>query len=332
MIRKHLYLAGFLVLPWVFYAVVHARDAPPAFLINRSPHLAIMSARESELKALLDKAWIWRVQVINGRSFHLGILCGNRVVMFATGDSMVNAAMTLQMVLDRFPITGIVVCGVAGGSSPELNIGDVVVPARWAQYQEQVFARATDTGWEVGDGYTKAFGHYGMMFPQYVTVAGKDGVPDEREKKFWFHVDEEMLSVAEDSVFNAVLKRCTADGVCLDDDPRVIVGGSGVSGSAFVNNRDYRNWAWGNFEAIALDMESAAVAHVAYVNRVPFITFRSLSDLAGGGKSENEMAEYLGLAAENAASVAAAFLTKWTETRPIFIKRRFGEDRTDVHE
>ena len=37
-------------------------------------------------------------------------------------------------------------------------------------------------------------------------------------------------------------------------------------------------------------MESAAVAHVAYANRVPFIAFRSLSDLAGGGSGhENEM-------------------------------------------
>lgn len=55
-------------------------------------------------------------------------------------------------------------------------------------------------------------------------------------------------------------------------------------------------------------MESAAVAHVAYINRTPFIAFRSLSDLAGGGKGENEMGTFFQLAADNSAAVVVAFL------------------------
>jgi adenosylhomocysteine nucleosidase len=55
-------------------------------------------------------------------------------------------------------------------------------------------------------------------------------------------------------------------------------------------------------------MESAAVAHVAYANRVPFIAFRSLSDLAGGGKGENELGIFFQLAADNAAAIVRAFV------------------------
>ena len=55
-------------------------------------------------------------------------------------------------------------------------------------------------------------------------------------------------------------------------------------------------------------MESAAVAHVAYANEVPFIAVRSLSDLAGGGEGANQMEAFLGLAAGNAASVVKALL------------------------
>ena len=62
------------------------------------------------------------------------------------------------------------------------------------------------------------------------------------------------------------------------------------------------------FDARVLDMESAAVAHVAYANQVPFIAFRSLSDLAGGGDSENELPVFFGIAATNAAAVVQAFL------------------------
>jgi adenosylhomocysteine nucleosidase len=55
-------------------------------------------------------------------------------------------------------------------------------------------------------------------------------------------------------------------------------------------------------------MESAAVAHVAYANQTPFIAFRSLSDLAGGGAGENEMGTFFQLAADNSATVVRAFL------------------------
>jgi adenosylhomocysteine nucleosidase len=50
------------------------------------------------------------------------------------------------------------------------------------------------------------------------------------------------------------------------------------------------------------------VAHVAYVNGKPFIAFRSLSDLAGGGEGENQIRTFFQLASDNAATVVKAFL------------------------
>jgi adenosylhomocysteine nucleosidase len=69
---------------------------------------------------------------------------------------------------------------------------------------------------------------------------------------------------------------------------------------------------WQTFQADALDMETAAVAHVAYVNKVPFIAFRSLSDLAGGGPGQNEIDIFFQLAARNSAQALAAFLEAWS--------------------
>ena len=111
-------------------------------------------------------------------------------------------------------------------------------------------------------------------------------------------------SVAND----AALARCTAEDMCLNESPRIVVGGSGVSGGAFIDNAAFRTWAFETFGARVLDMESAAVAHVAYANDVPFIAIRSLSDLAGGGEGANQMEVFLGLAAGNAASVVKALL------------------------
>jgi adenosylhomocysteine nucleosidase len=91
----------------------------------------------------------------------------------------------------------------------------------------------------------------------------------------------------------------------------VVLGGNGVSGQAFVDNAGFREYAYRTFEANVLDMETAAMAQVAYANAVPFIAFRSLSDLAGGGEGENEMGTFFKIAADNSAKVLLAFLAAW---------------------
>ena len=89
---------------------------------------------------------------------------------------------------------------------------------------------------------------------------------------------------------------------------RVVVGGRGVSGPTRVDNAEYRQWVWEAFAADALDMESAAVAHVAYTNGVPFIAFRSLSDLAGAAPREERFRRFRGLVIGNATAVVLDFL------------------------
>ena len=65
------------------------------------------------------------------------------------------------------------------------------------------------------------------------------------------------------------------------------------------------------FRANAVDMETSAVARVAHENNVPYIAFRSLSDLAGGGPGSNEIGTFFQLAADNAAAVVLTFLEGW---------------------
>ena len=277
-----------------------------------SPRLAIITAVKPELKVLLREAKISDTYIINGRSYHIGQLAGNEVVLFKSGMSMVNAAMTTQTVLDYFNVNGIIFSGIAGGVNPDLNVGDVVVPYQWGQYQEHFFARETKDGWDLR-GHSDEFSNYGMMFPQRVSVTRKGSIPDLEKKLFWFQVDPEMLSVARQVAGNVQLRKCTSLGKCLETDPVVIIGGNGVSGPTFVDNAKYRDWVWETFQANALDKESASVAHVAYVNDIPFIAFRTLSDLAGGGTGVNEIIFFFRLASDNSAEVVITFLEMWKE-------------------
>ena len=300
------------VLASLFALLANPLGVAIAQTLEDTPRLAIVSAFAPELEALLTETEVEATHVLNGRSYILGTLNGNDVVLFLSGISMVNATMTTQQALDAFNVTGIVFSGIAGGVNPNLSVGDVTVPARWGQYQEQFFARAEISGWNYG-WHDAPFGNYGMMVPQNVEVTSGRGEPDAVEPRFWFPVDEAMLEVARVAAAEVTLTRCTPDDVCLDSAPDVVVGGSGVSGSTFVDNALYRSWVWDTFRAQALDMETAAVAHVAYVNEVPYLAFRSLSDLAGGGPGENEVNTFFELASTNSAALVLEFLALWSE-------------------
>ncbi len=271
-----------------------------------TPRIAVMSAFAPELEILKGELRDSSEHFANGVNFATGTLEGHKVVLFLSGISVVNAAMTAQLAFDRFAIDRIVFSGIAGGVDPSLGIGDVVIAKRWGQYLEMLFAREVEGGWATMPFFEYPFGNFGMMFPRSVTVlrAGADGP----EARFWFPVDEAMLDAARSASDMVTLARCTADGRCLDRPPRVVVGGSGVSGGAFVDNAAFRTWIYETFSAQLLDMESAAVAHVAYANDVPFVAVRSLADLAGGGEGANQMETFLDLAAGNAAAVVKAML------------------------
>jgi adenosylhomocysteine nucleosidase len=242
--------------------------------------------------------------------FVTGTLGGRPVVLFLSGVSMVNAAMTTQLALERFDVTAIVVSGIAGGVDPALHVGDVVVAGRWAQYLEAVFAREVDGKFQPPTFIKTPYANHGMIFPTEIGVRSARGL----EKRFWFEADSGMLAAA-DRIGAVQLKRCTSGQDCLREAPRLIVGGNGVSGQVFVDNAAFRGYVFDTFKAQVLDMETAAVATVAYANGVPFIAFRSLSDLAGGDHGPNELRVFFQLASDNSAAVVQRFLTVWTPPR-----------------
>lgn len=277
--------------------------------LDATPRIAVLSAFGPELTLLLNRLQGPVSYSVNGVEFTTGTLEGKPVVLFLSGISMTNATMNTQRVLDRFNVRRIVFSGIAGGVNPALHIGDVTVPAQWGQYLEVLMARETAPGRFTLPPWTRdaTLPAYGMLYPRPVETR-TEGHP-KPVKKFWFEVDPAMLDVAR-SIRNVDLANCSA-GVCLTRKPQLMVGGNGVSGQAFVDNAAFRQYAFNTFQANVLDMETAAVGMVAYSNGVPWIAFRSLSDLAGGGEGENEMGTFMNVAADNSAKVLLAFLAAW---------------------
>ncbi len=278
----------------------------PAQAPDDVPRVAVMSAYAPEWSLLAEALEDPAEHVLHGTRFLIGTLDGQDVVLFLSGISMVNAAMTTQMALDAFEVEAILFSGIAGGVDPSLGIGDVVIAARWGQYLDGALARETPDGFALPPWMNAEFPPFGMIHTRPVEVQSARG--PEPEARFWFDADPALLALARTAAEGLVLPDCLEPDACLSEPPSIEVGGSGVSGAMFVDNAAFRDWAFESFEARVLDMESAAVAHVAYVNETPFLAVRSLSDLAGGGEGENEIGTFLGLAAANSATVVRAIL------------------------
>ena len=296
--------AALLALGWIAEAT--AVPVPAHGARDDAPRIAVVSAFAPELTILKHDLVGATIHMVNGVEFTTGRLEGHDVVLFLSGISMVNAAMTVQLALDHFAIDRIVFSGIAGGVAPELGIGDVVVADRWGQYLETVFARETEHGWKKPPFFEYPFGNFDMMFPRSVTVQ-RAGAPAP-ETRFWFPADPTMLAAARAAAGSVTLEHCTSEANCLQNAPEIVIGGAGVSGGAFIDNAAFRDYTFNTFRALVLDMESAAVAHVAWANEVPFIAVRSLSDLAGGNAEGNQLDIFFRLAADNATRVVRALL------------------------
>ena len=282
-------------------------DATPSAATPPPARTAILCAFEPELKALVGLVKDSHTQTIAGTQVVSGTLEGQPVLLVMIDIGMVNAALNTQLLIDRFHVSRIVFSGIAGGLDPALSIGDVIVPDRWVESMETVMGRATPQGIKAPDwmtGMTPVPG-YGMMLPRGVRIGSAHHAEEFHDA---FTVDPGLFAIAKSALGGLTLQSCTADHVCLEKKPKLVIGGTGLTSPAFVDNKEYREYLHTTFHASVTDNESAAVAQVAYRNEIPFIVFRSVSDLAGGDAKTNQMRTFMQLASDNSASVVTAFL------------------------
>lgn len=78
------------------------------------------------------------------------------------------------------------------------------------------------------------------------------------------------------------LSRCAVDRLALETG---VHWGRTVTGEAFVTDEG-RQTICQRFSPLTVDMETAAIAHVCYVNRVPFLSIRCVTDTADHSGAE----------------------------------------------
>jgi len=165
----------------------------------------------------------------------------NRVLVSKCGIGKVNAALGAQRMINEFHPDVIVSSGCAGGNGDDIHIQDIVVSKELA-YHDVYCGTAIDNTTQ-----------YGQV----------QGLPVR------FQADPFLLEKATSlSLLNT------------NQQPLTVHPGLIVTGDWFVDTKEKMRSIISIFpDAKAVDMESAAIAQACYLNNVPFISFRVISDM-----------------------------------------------------
>ena len=82
-----------------------------------------------------------------------------------------------------------------------------------------------------------------------------------------------------------------------------------VTGDQFVANIDKIKWLSQEFEAVACEMEGASIAHVCYLNNIPFVVIRSISDNANNG-AHMDYQQFIPIGVKNSTTILKSMLEK----------------------
>ncbi len=220
--------------------------------------LAIVAAMPQELQALLDHVQGAQCQHHAGRVFWLGQWQDRAVVLALSGIGKVAAATTAAVLAERFGAQALLFTGVAGGLAAHVAVGDVVLAD--ALVQHDMDASPLFPRYELpGRGLTRLSADPGLT--ARLRVAAQDTLTPQSLASGGPLADTHLAEL----------------GLCQ---PRVHEG-LVLSGDRFVASHAESAALRDAFpDALAVEMEGAAVAQVCHDLDLPFAVLRVISDRA----------------------------------------------------
>lgn len=247
--------------------------------------IGIMSALHEELSAVLAMMPDEQRVSVAGRDFWWGHWQGHAVVAVFSRIGKVAAATTATVLLERFAADTVVFTGVAGGLGERVQVGDVVVATGLLQHDMDA----------------------SPLFPRHeVPLYGRARFVADAA------VSEQLVLAAQ-----AVLSRCeqylgaaTVANFGLNA-PRVHQG-LVISGDRFVaTSAESQVLRLHLPDALAVEMEGAAVAQVCWDYGVPFAAVRTVSDRA----DDAAHTDFQRFIREVASRYSLAILSQWLSQR-----------------
>jgi adenosylhomocysteine nucleosidase len=257
------------------------------------PRIAIVSAMHQELSALLAAMPDEEPLLRAGRRFWIGHLAGPVGVAGLSGVGMVAAAPTATLLAGELGVERAIFTGTAGGLHPEARVGDVVVADALLQHDMDA----------------------SPLFPRHeVPFYGVDRfATDPRLSAALAEAAGAVLAAAR----QADAARDGAAAAGLDADALAAFGiaspsvrrGLVASGDRFVATAAESEALRSRLpEALAVEMEGAALAQVAFDFGLPFAVVRTVSDRADDAAHVDFMRFVDGVASRYTLAIVRRFL------------------------
>ena len=96
--------------------------------------IGILGASKEEVEHILEDLQESSRETIGQRQYFSGSLYGHDVVLNISGWGKVASASAATAMILRFGVDSIIFCGVCGGASNELNIGDIIIGSKFVQH------------------------------------------------------------------------------------------------------------------------------------------------------------------------------------------------------
>jgi adenosylhomocysteine nucleosidase len=247
--------------------------------------IGIMSAMHEELAAVLSAMPDEQRVQVAGRDFWVGHWQGHSVVAVLSRIGKVAAATTATVLLERFGVGTLVFTGVAGGLGSGVRVGDVVV----------------------ADGLVQHDMDASPLFPRHeVPLYGRARFEADAKLAVQLaHASEQVLVEAALQLGPSTLAEFQLNA------PRVHRGLI-LSGDRFVSTSAESHALRQVLpEALAVEMEGAAVAQVCHDYGVPFAAVRTISDRA----DDTAHTDFQRFIREVASRYSLAIVSQWLTFR-----------------
>jgi len=180
--------------------------------------------------------------------FHHGTIAQQKVTLAQIGMGKVHTAAISQHLIDTYGVDILMSCGSAGSLIPQLQIGDIILTDRIVPHDS-------------GEYTDEKFNYLGIFDNTYM-----DGWHYHRH----LSVDPALLDLAHRTALSLSWPKIA---------PAVHIG-CVASGDQIIASESKKRWLSETFNAIAVEMESVAMAQVAFMNDIPWLAIRAISDRA----------------------------------------------------
>jgi len=216
--------------------------------------IALVSAMHEELAAVLARMPDEQKTVVAGREFWVGHWHGHDVVAVLSRIGKVAAATTATTLIERFGVTRMVFTGVAGGLAPQVNVGDVVVAREFIQHDMDA----------------------SPLFPRHeVPLTGMTRFPAD------VALSDALVAAAPLAMQDMLASLPPSEWLDIDLPKAQVHKGLIASGDRFVSQTLESQALQRDLpDALAVEMECAAMAQVCHDYGVPLAAVRTISDRA----------------------------------------------------